>query len=126
MEKKYGRSFGSNGSLYVGDKGMMVSGTYGDGVRIIPEEKHKATPVPDKVIPRVTGGVHGDFFRAVRGGEPACSNFETAARLTEMVLLGNLAIKAGVGKKLEWDGDKTNLPEINKHIQRANRDGWKV
>jgi hypothetical protein len=127
MERKCGRSFGGSGSLYVGDKGMMVTGTYGEGVRIIPEEKHKATPVPDKVLPRVSGGPHGDFFRACRGGEKACSNFETASRLTEMILLGCLAIKAGAGKKVEWDGDKcANLPELNRHLQRTNRDGWKI
>jgi len=129
LEKKYGRSFGSNGSLYVGDKGLMYTGTYGEGVRIIPEEKHKATPVPDKVLPRIIGGLHADFFRACRGGEPACSNFEVAARLTEMVLLGNLAMRAGVGKKIEWDGDAmrcTNLPELNQYLQHTNRDGWKI
>ena len=129
LEKKYGRTFGGNGSLYVGDKGMMVTGTYGEGVRLIPEEKQKAYPLPPKLLPRVAGGPHGDFFRACRGGDPACSNFETASRLTEMILLGCLAIKAGTGKKVEWDGDKmccTNLPDINQYLQRTNRDGWKI
>ena len=47
----------------------MFTGTYGDGVRIIPEEQHKATPVPEKTIPRVSGGPIGDLFQAILGGK---------------------------------------------------------
>jgi len=129
LEKKYNRKFGGSGSLFVGDKGIMFAGTYGSEVRIIPEEKHKAFPLPEKVLPRIIGGAHADFFRACRDGKPCASNFETAARLTEMVLLGTLAMRAGVHKKIEWDGDNmrcTNRPDVNQLLQRTNRDGWKV
>lgn len=127
LEKKYNRQFGASGSLFVGDKGMMISGTYGEGTRIIPEEKHREFPLPPKTIPRVEGGPHADFFRACRDGKPACSNFATAARLTEMVLLGSLALRAGVGKRLEWDGQQKrfkNRPDLNRLLSRDNRAGW--
>lgn len=129
LEKKYARNFGSNGTIYVGDKGYMHTGTYGDGTRIVPEEKNKEFPQPAKTLPRVTGGHHGSFFAAIRGGEPAASNFEVASKLTEMILLGCLAIKAGAGKKVQWDGQSmqcTNLPDLNRHIQRQYRKGWEV
>jgi len=129
LEKKYNRNFGGNGSLFVGDKGIMFSGTYGQEVRIVPEEQHKAFPPPPKSLPRINGGPHADFFRACRDGKPCASNFETAARLTEMVLLGTLAMRAGVRKKIQWDGEKmrcTNHPELNQYLQRENRDGWKI
>jgi predicted dehydrogenase len=129
LEKEYKRDFGGNGTFYIGDKGIMYTGTYGEGTRIIPEEKHKATPVPAISIPRVKGGHQGDFTRACRGGEPACSNFEVAARLTELILLGDLAIKAGLNKTVEWDGVNakcTNLPELNRFIHREARQGWTV
>ncbi len=129
LEKKYNRKFGGSGSLFVGDKGVMFAGTYGSEVRIIPEEKHKAFPMPEKVLPRIVGGPHADFFRACRDGTPCASNFETAARLAEMVLLGTLAMRAGVHKKIEWDGDNmrcTNHPDVNQLLQRTNRDGWKI
>ncbi len=126
LEKKYNRTFESNGTLYVGDKGIMYTGTYGGGTRILPEELHKATPVPEVKIPRIKGNHQSDFFRGVR--DPSyqpVANFDYSARLTEMVLQGCLSMKAGVGKKIEWDGNKsTNLPEINKFIQRENRKGW--
>ncbi|MGD0094077.1 MAG: hypothetical protein ABSE73_29565, partial [Planctomycetota bacterium] len=131
LEKKYSRDLGGNGTLYIGEKGIMYTGTYGEGTRIIPEEAHKAFPPPEKTLARIMKGTthHGDFFRACRGGEPACSNFGVASRLAEVVLLGCLAIKAGLGKKVEWDGPNmkcTNIPDLNKHLQREYRAGWEA
>ena len=57
------------------------------------------------------------------------SPFEYGARLTEMILLGCLAVKAGLGQKVEWDGAKmqcTNLPELNRHLRRDYRKGWEA
>jgi len=129
LEKKYDRRLGGNGTLYVGDKGIMYSGTYGDGVRIIPEEKHKEFPQPPKTLPRGKGASQ-DFLDACRAGKPTtASNFDVAAVLTEIVLLGNLAQKAGVGRRVEWDGPTmrcTNIPEVNALVQRENRRGWTI
>ena len=127
LEKEYGRDFGGNGTFYIGDKGIMYTGCYGEGVRIIPEEKHKAFPMPAATIPRIKGSHQGDFFRACKGGPAACAAFDYSARLTEFALLGCLAIKAGLGKNLEWDGPNmrcTNLPDVNRFLARVNRTGW--
>ena len=129
LEEKFKRDFGSNGALYVGDKGYMVTGTYGDGVRIVPESQHQAYPPPPKTLPRVVGSHHDDFFRACRGEGTACSNFDVAAPLNEMILLGCLAIRAGTGRKVEWDGPNmrcANIPKLNQYLQRDNRAGWSV
>jgi predicted dehydrogenase len=56
LEKQYNCKLGTNGTLYIGDKGLMHTGTYGEGTRIIPEEKHKAFPVPPATLPRIKGG----------------------------------------------------------------------
>ena len=129
LEKECHRDLGGNGALYIGDKGVMYTGTYGDSMRILPEEKHKAFPMPPASLPRIKGSHQSDFFRACRGGEPACSNFDYAAPLAELVVLGNLAMRAGVGLKVEWDGPNmrcTNLSELNQYLQRTNRDGWQA
>ncbi|MCX5671525.1 MAG: Gfo/Idh/MocA family oxidoreductase [Planctomycetota bacterium] len=129
-QKKAGFKLESNGTLYVGDKGIMYTACYGGSPTLLPVEKMKEYPVPEKSIPRVKGGHFGDFYEAVRAGKPtACSNFEVAAVLTEIVCLGNLAQKAGVGKKVEWDGAAmkcTNLPELNRLVQLPYRKGWTV
>jgi predicted dehydrogenase len=129
LEKKYGRDFGTDGSLLVGDKGIMTIGEFGDGCRIVPEEAHRAFPIPDKVLPRIKGTHQEDFFQACCGGAAACSNFEYAAPLAEIALLGNIAMLAGTKRRVEWDGAAmrcTNLPELNSHLKTTYRDGWKI
>jgi hypothetical protein len=128
LEKKHGREFTGGGTLFVGDKGVMVCGVYSDGPRIIPEEKHKEFPMPAKKYPR-TRDIHGDFLRACKeGGEPPCSNFpDVAGPFQEAMLVGNLAMRAGVGRKVEWDGPNmksSNLAELNQYVKREYRKGW--
>jgi hypothetical protein len=121
------KAFGGDGTLYIGDKGIMHSGCYGDPSRIIPEEMHKAFTPPPKTLPRVKGTHYTNFFAACRGGPPAVSDFSYASKFTEVMLLGCLAVRAGVGRKLEWDGNKfTNAPDMNKYLQREYRKGWQV
>jgi hypothetical protein len=127
LKKKYDRELPDEGSLLVGDKGMMTIDKHGEGFRMIPESAHQAFPRPAKTLPRVKGTHQADFFRACRGGAPACSNFDHAGPLAEIVLLGNLAILAGQGRRIEWDGPAlrcTNLPEINRHVKTEYRAGW--
>jgi len=129
LEKKYGRNLRNGGTIYVGTKGVMYTGNYAGSPRILPEEKHRAFPVPAKKLPRVRGTHHDDFLRACKDGKPACADFDYSGPLTEMVLLGCLAIKAGVGNKVEWDGANmrcTNVPELNRFVQREHRIGWEL
>jgi len=112
-------------SVFLGSKGTMVAGTYGEGARIIPEAKRQATPRPEKTIPRSPKGHHGDFLEAARGGPPASSNFDYSGPLTEIVLLGNLAIR--LGRKIEYDVvamKAKDYPEADAIIRRPPRPGW--
>ena len=78
------------------------------------------------------GGCHADrhykdWIIACKGGRPACSNFDVAGPFSEIVLLGNLALR--VPKKIEWDGPNLkakNAPEAAKFIHREYRKGWSV
>ncbi len=129
LEKKYNRNFGNNGSLLVGDKGIMCMGSFGDGCRMVPEKAHRAFPVPEKVLPRVKGTHQDDFFQACHNGTQACANFEYSVPLAEIALLGNIAMLAGLKRRVEWDTDAmrcTNMPELNKYLKPTYRDGWKV
>ncbi|NLF99344.1 MAG: Gfo/Idh/MocA family oxidoreductase [Lentisphaerae bacterium] len=129
LEKRYDRELPEEGSLLIGDKGIMVMGRHGDGCRMIPEAAHRAFPKPAKTLPRVKGTHQEDFFRACRGGAPACSNFDHAGPLAEIALLGNLAIIAGVGRRIEWDTAAmrcVNRPELNRYVRAECRDGWGV
>jgi predicted dehydrogenase len=126
-----GRKTGKEGSgvIFVGDKGKLMCGTYGDGPRLIPETKMRQYKRPAKTLARIEGGVGGhekDWARACKGGEPASSNFDNAGFLTEAVLMGNLAIR-NPGKRLDWDGPNmtvTNVAEANEYVRRQYREGW--
>ncbi|MEO7142665.1 MAG: Gfo/Idh/MocA family oxidoreductase [Bryobacteraceae bacterium] len=117
---------GRNGSLFVGDKGFLTTGTYGEHTRLVPDDKMADYKMPPEVLSR-SPGHYQDWIRACKGGAPACSNFEYAAPFTEWVLLGVSALRAG--HKLEWDSkamkfsnDKTADDTLKWH----RRKGWKA
>jgi predicted dehydrogenase len=119
-----GKQLESNGSLFIGDKGKILTGTYGENPRLLPESKFKDYVAPPKTIPRVPGP-YKDWIQACKGGTPACSNFDVAGPFTEIVLLGNLALRAG--QKIEWDGPgmkAKNAPETAQYVRREYRKGW--
>ncbi|MCL5099464.1 MAG: gfo/Idh/MocA family oxidoreductase, partial [Candidatus Omnitrophica bacterium] len=93
-------------------------------------EAAKAVP---QSIPRLTGpgGVDQqqkeEWFRMMRDGTPAYSNFEIAGYLSEIILLGCVAMRIGVGKEMQWDGPvmcSPNRPEAAQFVKRENRAGW--
>jgi hypothetical protein len=131
IEKKYDRKLGGAGTLYVGEKGVIHTGSHGAAPRIVPEDAHKAFPVPAQTVPRIKGGIWGDFVRRAKEGGPACvSDFaEFAGPLLEAMYVGHLAMRAGAGKRLQWDGPAmrcTNIPEVNQYATRTCRKGWEV
>ena len=70
---------------------------------------------------------HAEWVNACKGGPKALSNFDYAGSLTEAVLLGNVALRAG--KKILWDAKKlkiTNAPEANQYLRTEYRKGWRV
>jgi hypothetical protein len=116
-------------TLYVGTKGVIFTGCYGDRMRIIPAAKMQETPAPPKTLPRPKN-VFVDFIEAcLAGRSDTAVSFDYGARLTEFALLGNLAQHAGEGRKVEWDGPNmkvTNIPGLNQWVKRAYRKGWEV
>jgi predicted dehydrogenase len=115
---------GTNGSLFVGDKGMITTGTYGEWTRLIPVEKMRDYEFPPEFLPR-SPGHYRDWIRACKGGVPACSNFSVSAPFTEWVTLGAIATK--LNTRLEWDSENmriTNNSEANELLKPAFRQGW--
>jgi hypothetical protein len=123
--RKMGDKFG--GALYIGDKGKILTGSHGaGGLRIIPETKMQEYQKPPKTLPRSIGH-RKEWIAACKGGEPAGSNFDYAGPMTEMVLLGNIALR--FDKLLKWDGPNmqfTNAPEANQFLHRTYRKGWSL
>jgi predicted dehydrogenase len=115
----------NGGVIFVGDKGkILAEDENAQHPRLLPESLAKDFPKPEKTIPRSTGH-HRDWIAACKGAQPSGANFDYSGPLTENVLLGNLAIRAG--KKLNWDGPNmksTNVPEANDLVHCQYREGW--
>lgn len=119
------------GMFMVGEKNTLFAPIgRPDSPRLIPnavmEEFKKNRPAA--TIPRVLGGPMREWIEAIRKTGPLPgSNFEYSVPLSEMVLLGVVAVRTG--KRLEWDakaGRITNDASLNKYVQITARDGWKV
>ena len=114
------------GAYVYGDKGVIMYGSHGaGGVRIIPETAMKAYKLPEKTIPRVKEH-HDDWLRAIREGRKAGSDFSYGGPLSEIAMLGVIALKMP-GTKLEWDAKAmqfTNCPAANPFVNPPYRQGW--
>lgn len=113
-----------DGSLFIGDKGMLTTGTYGEQTRLIPVEKMRDYKFPPQFLTR-SPGHYRDWIRACKGGDPSCSNFSVAGPFTEWITLGVIALR--VEGKLEWDSARmriTNNREANQYLKPTFRSGW--
>jgi hypothetical protein len=137
-----------SGCLMIGEKGLVFSPDDGDQeLRVFVKLKddkeigaapgHEAAKAIAQSLPRNAFDNreppdfrhHKEWFAACKSGrhETAYSNFEIAAYLTEIILLGCVALRAG--RKLEWDGPgmkAKNAPEAARFLKRDYRAGWKI
>lgn len=114
--------------VFLGEDGAILFGR-GETPRILPKEKHEqvmADP-PEETYPRSPGHYQA-WIDACRSGDASEANFpEYAAPLTEMVLLGNVAVRAQ--QPIEWDSEAgriTNASELNDLLTKEYREGWAV
>src|SRR5439155_9546964 len=99
MQKQYpDEEFDSSGTLYVGEKGILYTATYGGRMHILPLEKMQQIAQPPRSLPRPKN-IMTDFLEACREGRTdTAAYFDYGARLTVFTILGNLAQHAGVGR----------------------------
>jgi len=119
------RQLDDEGMLFVGDKGKILCEFTGGNSRLIPDAKMKAFQQPPKTLPRSVGH-HQEWIDACKGGKPAGANFEFEARVTETLLLGNVAMRADK-KMLRWDGKNLKSPDLSdsdKYVNPPYREGW--
>jgi len=115
----------TNGSVLMGDKGMVTTGCYGERTRLVPAAKMQDYKLPAQLLTR-SPGHYRDWIRACKGGDPACSNFGVAGPFVQWMLLGVISMK--FEGKLNWDARAmrfTNNNEANKHLRPTFRKGWK-
>ena len=117
------------GVVFIGDRGILVHGTYGAKPTIYPASLREAAAAVPKTIPRIGTSHEMNWADACKGqGQPTCP-IEYAARLTEVMLLGLVALRTGQGVKILYDGNAmriTNHEKANRYLTREYRAGWSV
>jgi predicted dehydrogenase len=120
-----GQRLPGNGVLYVGSKGKMYHGSHGGMPELLPASLHERARAVPRTLPR-SPGHYEEWLGACKGGPRPASSFDVSGPLTEVVLLGVLALYAP-GKRLEWDGGAMkvkNAPELDRYIRTESRKGW--
>lgn len=130
LKEKWGLSsdLPEDGSIFKGEKTIVTTNHRSDSPRLVDLDEMRELnkmKLPEK-YPRVEGGPVREFVRAVKGEGPTPgSNFDYAAPMTEIMLLGIIA--ANHGGKIEWDAKNmkiTNRPELNVFLKEPVRKGW--
>lgn len=126
-ELEEGLKMGNNmgGVIFKGDKGKLMCSSHSESPRLIPQSFMNEYKRPPKTLPRVDEH-HRQWLSACKKGTPTGSNFEYAGLLTQVALLGNVALRFPE-KKLLWDPENmkiTNVPEANNYMHYEYRKGW--
>jgi len=136
------------GVIFEGSKGKIMTDCYGENPVLLPKSLMEQNPAPVEESP-IREGHYQNWVNACKGGPAAVSNFEISGPLSEIILMGNLAIRSfGLRelkegrkygdwapfnypgrKKLLWDGENmriTNFEDANKFVKREYREGWSL
>lgn len=112
------------GVLFVGDKGMLAA-DYGRYL-LLPQDKFVGFKAPPQSIPASVGHWR-EWTQACKTGSPTTCNFDYSGALTETVLLGIVAFRAG--QKLQWDAaglKASNCEKADEFVTKVYRKGFGV
>jgi len=118
----------NKGTIYIGEKKTGFTDQRSNNPRLVNMDEMKAfnkAGFPAEKYPRVKGGPVVEWVKSVKDGSQPGSNFDYAAPMTEVMLLGILAVNHG--GKIEWDSKNmkiTNRPELNQYLKEPVSKGW--
>jgi predicted dehydrogenase len=119
-----------SGSYWLADKENAFLDERSNNPRLSNMEKmreFKASGGVAEKYARLKGGPHLEWINAIKGGPEPGSNFDYAAPMSEIALLGVLAQR--FGGRIEWDSANmtiTNRPELNAFVKEPARKGWEA
>ena len=118
---------GEGGAILVGSKGKLIYDTYGLNPRLLPKTLADSVGAPKPALPRIPVSHEVNWANAAKGEGSASTPFDYAARLTEVMLLGIVALRAG--GKIHYDAATmriTNMAAANEYLKREYRGGWSL
>ena len=112
-------------ATYYGEKGIITHASHGALPELIPADKDFKGP--DAWLPR-TGNIFEDWIGAIKDGKKSCNDFSIYSKLTEIMLLTNIAVKHQRDNiTLEYDAANmkiSNVPDANNLFHYEYRKGW--
>jgi predicted dehydrogenase len=114
------------GLLFIGDGGKILCGFNGARPKLIPEARMNSYKQPPKTLPRSPGNER-EWLDACKGSKvKPGGNFEFEGLVTETLLLGNVATRAG--QKLNWERSsmRVNSDAAQKYVSPERRKGWEL
>lgn len=111
------------GILFVGDKGMLAA-DYGRR-QLLPKDKAQDFKIPEQTL-APSMGHWNEWVHACKTGAPTLCNFDYSGALTETVLLGIVAYRAGAGFKWNAEQLKASLPKAQEYVTKEYRKGFEV
>ena len=119
----------TGGVMYVGDRGILIHETYGRNPQLFPGSLAAAAAEVPQSYPRIEESHQMNWVKACKEGGAATCPFDYAGPLTEVMLLGIVALRTGQGKRIHYDAENmrvTNSAEANRFLTREYRAGWEV
>ena len=116
----------AEGLLFIGDRGKILCEFNGGNPKLIPASRMESYKQPPKTLPRSPGNER-EWLDACKGSKvKPGGNFEFSGLVTETLLLGNVAARAG--ERLHWDRAKlkVNLDSAQKFVSPERRTGWEL
>ena len=111
---------GGGGAMFVGSKGTLICSTYALDPYIIGRENNppQVDPIFRRVPDAMEGGHEMDWVRACKESKGnrtmPSSTFDYAGPLTEVVVMGNLAVRLqDLKRPLQWDGKNMQITNID-------------
>jgi hypothetical protein len=125
-----GKNLPTNGVILVGEKDTLYVPSYWGKGEFLSGSRYEDFKNVPETLPKKDNFDrchYEEWIAACKGGPKAYSNFDNSGPLTEMVLLGNVALRTG--SKVEWDAKKlkvTNDKAANQLLTKHYRKGWGV
>jgi len=128
------RELSPNGCILIGSVDTLYVPMYWGRGDFLSGRKMEDFGEVHPTLPRFPGAAqdndfahHQEWIQAVKGNGLALSAFDYAGPMTEAVLLGNVAQRAG--RKIKWDPDEMrirNVREANRLLTKEYRKGWEL
>ncbi len=122
-----GKELPGEGMMFVGDKGKILASFHGASPMLIPEKRMIEFTGAAKPPEEETNRDERAWIEAFKNNTESPGTFLKAQPVTETILLGAVALRAG--KKIKYDLEHmkiTNLEEANKYLYREYREGWEL